>query len=110
VSDAGVYSLLEDRWIREPSRKVFTIDSEAVRVKAEAIAKEIDQLVDSKTTDSHEIAIMLDRLAKFRKSGLETGGEFSIENLTWKALRNNGYIQKIRDYSVKSVDDQLSLS
>ena len=110
VSDAGVYSLLEDRWIREPSRKVFTIDSEAVRVKAEAIAKEIDQLVDSKTTDSHEIAIMLDRLAKFRKSGVETGGEFSIENLTWKALRNNGYIQKIRDYSVKSVDDQLSLS
>lgn len=109
VSDAGVYSLLEDHWIKEPERKIFTIDSEAVKIKADAIAAEIDQLVDSKTTEQHEIHELLDRIARMRKSGIEVGGEYSVENLTFKALRNNGYIDKIRNYSVSATDKELSL-
>jgi hypothetical protein len=109
VADAGVYSLLDDKWIREPVKKIFTIDTESVRVKAEAIAKEIDQLVDSQTTDKHEIIAMSDRISKMRRAGLEKGGEYSVENLTFKALRNNGYIDKIRGYSVTATDKELSL-
>ena len=109
VSDAGVYSLLEDRWIKEPERKIFTLDAEAVRVKAEALAVEIDQLVDAQTTEQHDVQELLGRIAKMRKAGLESGGEYSIENLTFKALRNNGYIDKIRNYSVSATDKELSL-
>jgi hypothetical protein len=45
-----------------------------------------------------------------RRSGLEKAGEYSVENLTFKALRNNGYIDKIRNYSVSATDKELSLS
>lgn len=109
VADSGSYSLLEDRWIRVPTKKEFTLDTESVRVKAESIAAEIDALVDGNTNDKHEIQEMLDKISRMRRAGLEKGGEFSIENLTWKALRNNGYIDKIRNYSVKATDDELSL-
>ena len=109
VADAGVYSLLEDRWLKEPTRKIFTLDTEAVRVKAEGIAAEIDQLVDSKTTDQHDINELLDRISRMRRAGLETAGEYSIENLTFKALRNNGYIDKIRQYSTTATDKELSI-
>jgi hypothetical protein len=110
VSDAGVYSLLDDRWIREPIKKQLTMDSDAVRSKAEALADEIDHLVDSKTTDKQEIENLLDKISKMRRSGLEKAGEYSVENLSFKALRNNGYIDKIRNYSVSATDKELSLS
>lgn len=109
ISDAGVYSLLEDRWIKVPERKIFTLDAEAVKVKAEGFAAEIDQLVDSQTTEKHDINELLDRISKMRRAGLEKGGEYSIENLTFKALRNNGFIDKIRNYSVSATDKELSL-
>jgi hypothetical protein len=44
-----------------------------------------------------------------RSAGLSREGEFSVENLTFKALRNNGYIQKIRQYQNTAYDNDLSL-
>ena len=39
-----------------------------------------------------------DKLKKYRTRGLEDGGEFSNENLVFKVLRRNGYIQKLFDF------------
>jgi intein/homing endonuclease len=70
---------------------------------------EIDQIIDSKTNDQKTIEDIADRLWKYRQSGLSKGGEFSVENLTFKALRNNGYIDKIREYARRTYDKSLSL-
>ena len=39
----------------------------------------------------------------------EKNGEYSYENLTFKFLRRNGYIQKLFDLKNKITDDILSL-
>ena len=39
-----------------------------------------------------------------RLEGLEKGGEFSIGNLAFKKLRNDGYIGKIIDVMSQSYD------
>ena len=44
-----------------------------------------------------------------RKSGLEKGGEFSIENLSFKYLRNNNYIERLHNIIQKTFDSNLSL-
>lgn len=44
-----------------------------------------------------------------RKSGLEKGGEFSIENLAFKYLRNHGYIGKVMKIKRNATDKKLSL-
>ena len=47
------------------------------------------------------------KIKEGRKAGLEKEGEFSIENLVFKLLRRNGYIQKIMDIRRKAYDKQF---
>jgi hypothetical protein len=49
-----------------------------------------------------------DKIKKFRQSGLESGGEYSYENLTFKLLRRNGYIEKL--LNVKNIVRNKKLS
>ena len=106
----GVYSLLHDEWIKKPTYEAVTIDDKAVQAKAESIMQQIDMLVDGKSdADAEEIAILWEHIRKMRKSGLEKGGEFSIENLAFKAVRNNGYFDKLRDYEQHKEDEDLTL-
>ena len=44
-----------------------------------------------------------------RKAGLEKGGEFSVENIVFKKLRNNNLLQKLKDQIKISFDKELSL-
>ena len=45
-----------------------------------------------------------------RTSGLVIGGEFSVENLTYKALRRIEVIKEIFDIKYDSYDKKMSLS
>jgi hypothetical protein len=41
---------------------------------------------------------------------LESGGEYSYENLTFKLLRRNGYIEKLMNLKNNMIDKKLSVS
>ena len=49
------------------------------------------------------------KIKKFRHSGLEEAGEYSNENLTFKHLRNKGFIKRLYDTRNKSYDKMMSL-
>ena len=49
------------------------------------------------------------KIKKFRQSGLEGGGEYSYENLTFKLLRRNGYIEKLMKIKTSIRNKKLSL-
>ena len=38
-----------------------------------------------------------------RRAGLDQGGEFSVENLAYKILRNLGYLDRLS----RALDDQI---
>ncbi len=65
---------------------------------------QIDAAIDDKVTDRDSIQILKDRIKRLRQSGLEKGSEYSVENLAWKTVRNNGYLDKLDNY-VKNLDD-----
>jgi hypothetical protein len=50
-----------------------------------------------------------ENLKKYRTWGLETGWEYSTENLVFKILRRNGYIEKLHDSTTKILDKKLSI-
>jgi hypothetical protein len=50
-----------------------------------------------------------EKIRKMRQSGLAEGGEFSVENLAFKVLRNMKYLDKISRAFYQQQDDQLSL-
>lgn len=109
----GVYSITRDEWMIKPIKKEINIDWHDVRKKAESLMNMIDHvemLMNSTHYKSaHRFGKMLkDKLKKFRRCGLDRAGEHSSENITFKALRRNGYIEKLMDAVVNSYDNMMS--
>jgi hypothetical protein len=50
-----------------------------------------------------------ERVTAMRKSGLAQAGEWSVENLVFKLLRNQGLIDKLADRIRGLEDQELSL-
>ena len=112
-SSTGVYSILNNEWIVEPSLKKENIDTNQILNKGEYFAKKIDTLINDFNSGedvTKQILDLRDKLKKFRKSGLTSGGEYSYENLTFKLLRRNGYIEKLMDLKKDVSNKKLSLS
>jgi predicted nucleotidyltransferase len=104
----GIYSVLREKWLKTPTSTPPKRDDTAVELKTQAYVDEIDSLL-SGAPKIADINKLLRRLYVLRQNGLLTGGEFSVENLTFKTLRALGYLQKLRDFRVKLRDDTLSL-
>lgn len=100
----SVYSLMEDRWLKEPKKIPPTDNDEDVQAKYQELKDAIDKCDDSEVANE-----LLDKIYKMRKSGLAEVGEFSTENMAFKLLRNDGSIDKLKKLKKEKVDKQLSL-
>ena len=110
---SGVYSILNNKWVVEPQKAKQKIDDRGILEKGEEYAKIIDKLSEKKEKGedvTSEIDDVKKKLKRFRQSGLDKGGEYSYENLTFKLLRRNGYIEKLFDLKKKSTDAKLSIN
>jgi len=109
---SGVYSVLNDDWIIQPKKETPNIDDRKILDKGEEFAKKIDGLVNSDEKENVLLKIedLRKKIKKFRQSGLESGGEYSYENLTFKLLRRNGYIKKLLDLKNTITDKKLSIT
>ena len=109
---SGVYSVLHNKWIIEPKKETPNIDDRMIIQKGEEFAKKIDNLVKSakKQTSLEKIESLRKKIKEFRQSGLESGGEYSYENLTFKLLRRNGYIEKLLKLKTNITDKKLSIT
>lgn len=110
TGDAGIYSLLKDEWIRTPKKqKNINYDEKLVKSKFEKIVDEIEDTISSKNAKVEDIEKIEEKIRKMRKSGLSKEGELSLENIVFKNLRNQGYIEKLKDFKNKLIDDKLSI-
>lgn len=107
----AVYSVKENKWIDFPDKEKFKLDKQALKNKIISVANKIEDLENfhDEETLIDKTKIIKDKLKKMRKSGLEKGGEFSLENLAFKFLRNNGYIEKLMKIRKEAIDKKLSL-
>jgi len=110
---SGVFSVLNNKWLVEPTPGKQGIDDDLILTKGEEYISTIDDLI-KKDDDGVDVTTDIDnlkkKLKKFRQSGLESGGEFSYENLTFKLLRRNGYIGKLIDLKRSIIDKKLSVT
>jgi len=109
VGSAGVYSIKNDTWVKEPTKEKVDMKDPSIVLKAKGIMDEIDNAIDNKVDDVKTLKDLKTRIRLMRASGLEKGGEFSVENLAFKTLRNNGYVDKFSKYITGLEDHQLSL-
>ena len=111
---SGEYSILFDEWKNKPKKEKVKIDTELIKNKSEHWMKIIDEVINNSDDKSFESGVqsidkVKDKLKKYRTAGLEGGGEMSDENLVFKVLRRNGYMQKLFDFRNEYQDKKLSL-
>ena len=96
---SGLYSLLNDKWLRQPQYNPPTVDAKDVDRKTTAYRHEIAELNRRlNKANPEEAATILEyatalkkKISRARDEKLaHTGGEFSVENLVFKEMRNNG--------------------
>ena len=111
----GVYSVKDDQWIEVPSREDPQIDFNNVQKKAANLMDDVDEVLELFLNKNYEQALeeaerVRLKIRRFRQSGLEKGGIFSVENLAFKVLRRNGYLQKLSSARIMSYDKTMSIN
>jgi len=107
--DQGVYSLKNNKWIRKPVFTKINLDDPQITKKSKNLMHHIDFFITNKVDDLKILDGFKEKLRDMRSSGIEKGGEFSLENLVFKELRNLGYLDKFTDYITKLEDKSLSM-
>jgi len=111
---SGVYSVLKDEWDNKPKKENVKIDKNLILQKSnqwmEIIDTALEAASDVTADDAREILKKCkNKLKKYRTCGLEKEGEYSDENLVFKVLRRNGYVEKLMNFENDVVDKELSL-
>ena len=68
------------------------------------IYAEKDYLLAQETSEA-----LKQKIRRYRKTGLEGGGIYSVENLVFKVLRRNDYLKKLSSIKTLSYDASMSL-
>jgi hypothetical protein len=110
----GLYSVLNDEWIKKPTKESVKISKEEIIKGAKKWMSIIDTLIKNSDDDDIEgiqssVKNLKNKLKKFRLSGLKEGGELGLQNLIFKVLRRNGYIEKLYSIPLQKIDKKLSI-
>lgn len=104
----AAYSVLDNDWLTQPVYNPPEVDKDQVNRKAHELIKQI--AISLESNDLDELVRLKDKIKDMRQSGLESGGEYSVENLVFKILRNQGYIGRVMDAVNRAQDQELSLA
>lgn len=111
----GVYSVKKDKWIKKPVQEdIPDYDKEALdklvakwEEKCKKLLAEAD--ADKLKDETKVLKLIEDIYERLRKKGIAKG-EYSIENLAFKELRNKTYLGKLKEYKDILISKRLSLT
>lgn len=110
----GVYSVKKNKWIKKPVEEdIPEYDKNALNELVDEWEDKCKKLIDDikadKLDDEKKVVKMLEDIyEKLRKKGVAKG-EYAIENLAFKELRNKGYLDQLKDYRNELTSKRLSL-
>ena len=108
VTSLGEYSIKDKKWLRLPTKRRAHFDQTATKAKYIKLLDIIDTTLQSNKIG--KVNKILKKIKQYRQAGLDKGGEFSPENLAYKALRSRGYITKLYDLRDRLHSKHLSLN
>jgi predicted nucleotidyltransferase len=113
-TSTGVYSVMNDEWEKKPEYEAINIPDGNIKKKSRPFKEKINQLMKNGGKNPEksieQIKVIQERLKNFRQAGLDKNGEYSVENLAFKDLRNTGYLDKLNDLKNELIDKTISLN
>jgi len=106
VVSLGEYSVMNDQWIKIPTKRRSDFDQTATKSKYEKLLGLIE--IALKSRKYSKVKHIIDTIKRYRQAGLDKGGEFGPENLAYKMLRSQGYITKLYELRDKLHSEKLS--
>lgn len=104
------YSILSNAWITRPSA---CSDQSVILHLAEQKADRVQRTIQAaiELDDQERLESLLERLRLFRSEGLHSDdGVCSVENETYKILRRNGTLNRLKQAALREYDEALSYS
>jgi len=113
-TSSGVYSVMNGEWIQKPEYESINIPDGNIKRKSKPFKEKINDLIQNGKSNPErtlsQIKKLKERIKNFRQSGLDKSGEYSLENLAFKDLRNTGYLDKLSQLSQEIVSNHLTLN
>ena len=103
----GVWSIMKKSWIQKPTPVEGDVDEKEIEKKVNNFINQINSLI--KAADADGLKKLVKKLRDSRGTSLQKYGEYGFENMVFKELRNQGYIDKIRTVVVNLKSRSLSL-
>lgn len=109
VDGSGWFNLTKNIWFKKPVHQdSVDVTNPSITHKAEKIGKEIDFTVKYGVTDLNSLHRLGTKIWGLRDQN--KNGEFSINNLAFKELRNSGLTAKYINYMQNIQNKELSLN
>lgn len=105
---SSIFSLLNNCWIKVPTKNIPAIDKEKIKQKHHVIKNKISSFISNKNIDG--LKKLMKSLKNYRDAGLTKTGEFSNENLVFKSLRYTGELTRLKDAINSMYDKTVSIS
>lgn len=105
----GVYSLYRDDWVIKPEKELEPpeLDDDKIDLEYNELKDEVEiALASNKSSD---VADMIDKIYLMRRESLAIDGEYGVGNQVFKKLRNNEYLDKLKERMYELRSDELSL-
>ena len=104
---SGQYSLFKNVWLVEPRMSAPNFEHKEIGEISDAMIATAQDAIAS--SDVVAVENMLNAISALRKRGLSTTGEFGLENMVFKVLRNSGIIERLRQVMTDLTDKELSI-
>jgi hypothetical protein len=104
---SATYSLGKQDWVTRPPATPEEIDVEEIERMSNIWKTVIDHALEINDLETARNTIKM--LRNYRKLGLKQTGEYGIENLVYKTLRNSKLIEKLMNMIGRLHDQSLSI-
>jgi hypothetical protein len=111
VGKGAMYSLLNNKWVKKPKYKLPDVDKHLITQKVNKyldILNKISMMKDS-LNKLESYNKVLKKIKKERGEATQTEGEFSVNNLVFKVLRNKKVFEIIKDNKKEIVNNVFSI-
>ena len=114
LAATSIYSVKNDKWVMKPEKETFKPNKAAIKQKAERFINQLKSIKNDYDNDDLESVVskseaLKTKIKNYRSSGLESGGEFSLENLVFKVLRRTPFMEILNDLKAKAYDKKMSV-
>lgn len=111
IGMGAMYSLISNKWIRKPKYKLPQVDKHLITTKVNKYLDILNKIsiMDDSIKKIEAYNKVFEKIRADRKKATQEEGEFSVDNLVFKVLRNKGVFDIVKNNKKEIVNNVFSM-